>query len=194
MPRLYGETLTEGVSDRVRTLPGMISFGALEDAAPAIAGPVRDKFETTGIALLGTLRADGSPRVSPIEVFVRDGLLYVGMMPGSQKSRDVRRDPRCALLTAVADKDDLSGEGKLFAIAREITDAGEVAALLSSAMEGRETDPAELDGSPVFEMLVTGAAWQHVDGDGWVSVVWSPERGVRTVRRDGATGEPHEVG
>jgi hypothetical protein len=171
----------------------MISFGALEGAAPTIAGPVREKFEKTGIALLGTVRADGSPRVSPIEVFVRDGLLYAGMMPGSQKARDVQRDPRCALLTAVADRDDVSGEGKLFAVAREITDPDQVAALLSSAMEGRDLDPAELAGSPVFEMLVTGAAWQHVDGDGWLSLVWSPERGVRTVRRDGATGEPREV-
>ena len=54
--------------------------------------------------MLGTLRRDGSPRVSPIEVAFHDGRLYVGMMPGSTKSLDVERDPRVSLVTAIADK------------------------------------------------------------------------------------------
>src|SRR6478735_6443486 len=90
----------------------MTTFSQLDAAAPDLATPIRERLITTGLALLGTTRADGSPRVSPIEVTLHDGHLFVGMMPGSRKALDVGRDPRVCLLTPVADKDDLSGEGK----------------------------------------------------------------------------------
>src|SRR5215218_6243852 len=98
----------------------MCTFSQLEASAPDLATPIRERLAGTGLALLGTIRADGSPRVSPIEVTIHDGHLYVGMMPGSRKAVDVARDPRVSLLTPVADKDDLAGEGKLFGALRPV--------------------------------------------------------------------------
>jgi len=99
----------------------VISFSDLRTTAPEIAEPIAARFATSGLGMLGTLRRDGSPRVSPIEVALHEGRMYVGMMPGSTKHHDVERDARVSLVTAIADKDDLAGEGKLFGVASRIT-------------------------------------------------------------------------
>jgi hypothetical protein len=171
----------------------MISFSQLEASAPELAAHLRERHTTTGLAILGTVRADGSPRVSPIEVTFHDGHLYIGMMPGSRKAVDVGRDPRVSMLTPVADKDDLSGEGKLFGVLRPVDDPDQIAAVFGAAVDGSDYDVEDLAGSPVFELLVSGAAWQHVEGDTFVTESWDPVHGVRHRRRAGATGEVEEI-
>lgn len=170
-----------------------VSFGDFTDASPDIAARIRARLETTGLATLGTVRADGSPRVSPIEISLQDRDLYVGMMPESRKSRDLLCDPCCALLTPLADKHDMSGEGKLFATSRALTDRAEADAVLARAVEGTDIDPAVSGDSPVFELLITGAAWQYVEDDTWLTLSWSPDGGVRIRRRSGPTGLPEDV-
>jgi hypothetical protein len=166
----------------------MMTFSELHTTAPEIAEPIAGRFRTSGLGMLGTLRRDGSPRVSPIEVAIHDGRLYVGMMPGSTKFHDVERDPRISLVTALADKDDLGGEGKLFGVAARITDAAAAARILRAAADASGFDPEAVAGSPMYEVLVSGAAWQRVEGDTFVTTSWSPHDGVRHRRRDGATG------
>ena len=170
-----------------------MEFGQLHSAAPEIAARIQTKLEATGIGFLATIRSDGSPRVSPIEVSFQDGHLFIGMMPGSYKAVDLLRDERCSLVTPLVDKDDLGGEGKIFARARTLTDPTEVAKVLSRAVEGQEVDPADLDGSHAFELLIEGAAWQRVDDDAWVTDSWSESAGVRHRRRQGANGEVVDV-
>jgi hypothetical protein len=63
------------------------------------------------VALLGTLRRDASPRISPVEPAVTQGRLLIGAMAWSGKAADLRRDPRYVLHSAVTDPD--SGEGEL---------------------------------------------------------------------------------
>jgi hypothetical protein len=174
-----------------------LRFGEFEMAAPTIAESIRARLQATGLGILGTVRADGSPRVSPIEVSFQgvgaDLGLYLGMMPESQKWRDVTRDPRCALVTSLADKYDDSGEGKLFAVARALTAPGEAATVLARAVEGTDVDPAEFGDSPVFELRVNGAAWQFVEDDTFVTMSWSSERGLRRRHRTGAAGLSEDV-
>lgn len=68
-------------------------------------------LDATGVALLGTLRLDGSPRISPIEPYLADGQLLIGAMAWSQKAADLRRDPRHVLHSAVTGPH--NGEGEL---------------------------------------------------------------------------------
>ena len=52
---------------------------------------------------LATIRRDGSPRISGIELEFVDGHVVMGMMPGSVKATDLRRDPRMVVHAASAD-------------------------------------------------------------------------------------------
>src|SRR5439155_11987857 len=52
-----------------------VSWRAFAAGAPALAPVARTRLEDTGVALLGTIRRDGSPRISPIgPVFAEDDL------------------------------------------------------------------------------------------------------------------------
>ena len=171
----------------------MLAFADLLEVAPEIAAPLRDRLMSTSLAILGTIRADGSPRLSPIEVTFYGGGLYVGMMPGSLKCIDARRDPRVCVLTPVADKDDLGGEGKLFGMLREVTADAARLDVLRHAVEGTDIDPDLFGDSPVFEVIVDTAAWQHVSEDTFVTLSWNSDDGLRVRHRVGPTGRPVDV-
>jgi Pyridoxamine 5'-phosphate oxidase len=67
----------------------------LEAGAPEIARLGRERLEQAGIALLATLRKDGSPRINPVEPHIVDGQLVFAAMRRTTKARDLSRDPRC---------------------------------------------------------------------------------------------------
>src|SRR5689334_6568746 len=81
--------------------------------APDLATQVAARLDAYGLALLATLRADGSPRISGIEPLVSHGELWFGMMPGSRKVADLERDPRFALHSATIDKNVAERDVKL---------------------------------------------------------------------------------
>ena len=85
----------------------------------------KSQFARTGLALVGTLRRDGWPRVSPVEPLISDGELYLGMMWQSRKALDLRRDPRCVVHSTVVDRHGSEGEFKVYGLAVEITDLDE---------------------------------------------------------------------
>jgi len=171
----------------------MITFDDLHRIAPDITGPILDRFRASGLGMLGTLRRDGSPRVSPIEVAVLDGRLYIGMMPGSRKALDVLRDDRISLVTALADRHDLGGEGKLFGRAAPVTDTSRADAVFAAHATEAGYDPDDVSGSPLFEVVVSGAAWQYVEGDAFTTRSWVEGGPVRLRRREGATGAVVDV-
>ena len=79
---------------------------------------------------MATLRRDGSPRISGIEVEFTDGEVILGMMPGSLKARDLSREPRLALHSASDDppEDDPGGwpgDAKIAGLAVELIGPGE---------------------------------------------------------------------
>jgi hypothetical protein len=171
----------------------MTTFDQFLSDAPQIADRIAARFRTTGLAILGTVRRDGSPRVSPIEVAFHGDRLYLGMMPGSTKQLDVERDPRVCLLTPVADRHDLGGEGKLFARLAAVADREHADRVLRAHAESIEMDPDALGGSPLYEVLVEAAAWQAVEGDSFCTTSWRAGQPVRRRRRVGATGEIEEI-
>lgn len=73
------------------------NWAAFEKADPDFAAAVRARFAQRPHHVLATLRRDGSPRLSGLNVDIRGGELWLGMMPGSMKAMDLRRDPRFAL-------------------------------------------------------------------------------------------------
>jgi hypothetical protein len=72
--------------------------------------------------LLGTIRRDGTPRISPVEVRIVDGELEMCVIRGSAKERDVRRDPRVVLHSPMLNADDPNEELKLCGRLVEVAD------------------------------------------------------------------------
>jgi len=170
-----------------------VTFAELEQAAPTIGSFVRSRIEATGLCFVATTRQDGWPRVSAWELFLCDGRIYVGSMPNAMKVKDLRRDPRCCLITPLADKDDETGEGKLFCEAREITDADEWDRARKRFQELRGFDMGEPGGGHLFELGVHGAAHQRVVGDDFRTSSWVEGQAVRERSRTGALGESVEL-
>ena len=75
----------------------MAKWKEIEDDAPEFARRVRGRFEAGTNKTIATVRADGAPRISGLEMNFADGEVTFGMMGGSRKIADVRRDPRIAV-------------------------------------------------------------------------------------------------
>lgn len=118
------------------------------------------------MALLGTLRRDGSPRISPVETYLVGDQLLVGAMSWSRKAADLRRDPRYVLHSAVTAPDAGEGELKLYGVAATADDVRDAA-----------TD-AWWSALPPDKALVVAL---HIDQA--VFVDWNIERGQMTVHR-----------
>jgi hypothetical protein len=83
----------------------------LERGAPKIARLGLARLAAVPVAMLGTVRPDGSPRISPVEPYLVGGQLLIGAMAWSRKAADLRRDPRYVLHSVVTGPD--TGEGEL---------------------------------------------------------------------------------
>ncbi|MGX7675927.1 pyridoxamine 5'-phosphate oxidase family protein [Plantactinospora sp. DSM 117369] len=75
----------------------MARWREIEQDAPDFAARVRERFSAGTNKTIATLRRDGSPRISASELEFGDGEATLGMMGGSMKLLDVRRDPRIAV-------------------------------------------------------------------------------------------------
>src|SRR5215213_2961382 len=84
-----------------------------EAAAPRLAALGQEKLVAPGVVLVGTVRRDGSPRISPVEPFLFDGELWLSMLWGSHKAADLARDSRVLVHNIVTSRDGVAGEFKL---------------------------------------------------------------------------------
>ena len=103
-----------------------VAWGEFAAADPELASLGEAQFARTGLALVGTLRRDGWPRISPVEPFIANGQLYLGMMWRSVKALDLLRDPRCVVHSTVSNRDGTEGEFKVYGRAVEVTDPEEL--------------------------------------------------------------------
>jgi hypothetical protein len=99
-----------------------MNWTEFSQSAPELANLFRERLERTGLALLGTIRKDGTPRISPLEAGVFEDHLLIGGMWQSKKFLDLMRDPRCLVHTTISNKDGKEGEVKLRGKVVEITD------------------------------------------------------------------------
>jgi hypothetical protein len=93
------------------------------EACPELAALGEERFRARELCLLGTLRRNGWPRITPVEPDFVDGELMSGMMWRSPKALDLLRDPRCVVHSVVSRRDGDEGDFKLYARARQIDDS-----------------------------------------------------------------------
>jgi hypothetical protein len=150
-----------------------VTWSELEAAAPDLARAGRERLDRTGVALLGTVRRDGSPRISPVEPVFAAGHLLFGVMR-SAKGSDLERDPRCVLHSSVSDPNGAEGEFKLYGSAVLVTDAE-----LRDAGDGWwKSFP--VDASSVYSLDIESAAlvsWNFATMTKELTH-WSPAAGV----------------
>ena len=156
----------------------MASWNEIESSAPELAARARTTFDAHKHKLLATLRRDGSPRISGIEASFGDGELWLGMMTGSRKALDLRRDPRLALHSASVDPPDdptaWPGDAKLTGRAVEVDDPERLRKL------GAGDDPAHLFRVDISELVHTrvGDPADHLVID-----LWQEGKGLRRMQR-----------
>jgi hypothetical protein len=151
----------------------------LEEAAPEIALLGKERLDRARIALLGTLRKDGSPRISPVEPCFTQGHLVFGAMARSLKMADLRRNPCCVLHSAISDPDGGEGELKLYGHAARVQD--QIRDGCPKAWwVNRPREAAE-----VFSLNIEEATFVSWDIDHGEMIVrrWSPVLGLRKNRR-----------
>ena len=94
----------------------MTSWAEFSRQAPELAAFGETRFRS-GVAYLGTLRADGSPRVHPVTPIVGEQL-FLFMEPTSPKGKDLQRDARYTLHCSVEDMS--GGRGEFYVRGRAI--------------------------------------------------------------------------
>ena len=86
----------------------MTSWTEFAGQAPEFAEFGKARFQS-GVAYLGTLRPDGSPRVHPVTPIIGEQL-FLFMEPDSPKGKDLQRDARYTLHCSVEDSSGGGGE------------------------------------------------------------------------------------
>jgi hypothetical protein len=150
----------------------MTSWSDVEREAQGLAERVRRRFEVGVNKTMATLRKDGSPRISATELEFQDGELTLGMMSGSRKLLDVRRDPRVAIhspsVDTPGDDPDWPGDAKV---------AGRL-------VEVHRRDERFPDAG-FFRLDIEEVVLTWVDEQAGVLVIesWHPGRGLRRIER-----------
>ena len=152
----------------------MTSWGEFEAEYPALAELGRGLFEGTRLVILGSLRRDGWPRISPVEPLFFADELYLGMMWQSLKARDLQRDPRCSVMNATNDRMATEGEFKLTGRAIEVVEPAERTSYAASLYEQLGFSPED-SGEPdyhLFKIAIATASFAKIQDEEWVRLFW----------------------
>ena len=148
-----------------------------KSAAPELAALGEERFRRHEVMLLGTLRKNGWPRITPVEMDFVDGELMVGMMWQSPKAHDLLRDPRYVAHSVVTNRSGEEGDFKLYGRVRDIQES-ETRARYRAAIKARiDWEPHE----PHFHLFVldVDAAGFVIFGEDRYGLAWDADRGLR---------------
>jgi hypothetical protein len=157
----------------------MASWRILRNEAPELVAIGEEPLRRFGLAMLGTLRADGSPRISTIEPRIAADELVFALIRGSAKALDLQRDPRCTLHSIVDDPDsgdpELSLRGRFVEVGDETRRADPEAWWLTYEDAAPLVGTIELDAAVVIRFDLER---------GEISILrWTPSDGVSEQRK-----------
>jgi hypothetical protein len=124
-----------------------VNWAEFSAGAPELAELGRTRLEEAGLSLVGSIRADGWPRISPVEPLFVDEELMLGMMWQSRKALDLLRDPRLVVHSVTSDRDGSEGDFKLYGRAVDVPEPlarGRYADVLESKIDWRPPEPYHL--------------------------------------------------
>jgi hypothetical protein len=167
----------------------MTNWNDVSAAAPDLAERGLAILTATTNAVLGTLRADGSPRLSGIDPTVWEGEIWLGSMPEARKGADLRRDPRLALhgipwesrKVKEGATDPGEGDVKVTGRAVPVTDPATFRRFVEHFSDERGLEPPEP--FDLFTVDIESVVVISVADDQLVIDRWTPGGGRVTVRR-----------
>jgi hypothetical protein len=145
-------------------------------AAPDLAALGAERFERTGLSLVGTLRIDGTPRISPVEPTIAGSDLLLGMMWQSRKALDLLRDPRLVVHSVVSDREGTEGDFKLYGRVLDVPEPerrNKYADAVEARIDWRPTEPYHL-----FAVDIESAGFVIFGKEGY-ALSWNPNDGLR---------------
>jgi len=148
----------------------------IEAEAPELVARAQRLFDANKHKTLATVRRDGSPRISGIELIFADGQLWFGSMWEAVKALDLQRDPRFALHSA-SDGEDFQGDAKVAGRVEEVDDDVKRAVVGS----GEPSEPMHLFRAEITELVVISLGGDPPDH--MLIESWHPGRGVTTRKR-----------
>jgi len=160
------------------------TWKAFAEAAPAIATIFTRRHAATGnLCMLATLRADGFPRISPIEPRIFEDQLWIVGMPDTRKFHDLGRDPRFCLHTATVDTQVTDGDAKLWGIVADVQDKALHQRFATDLFEESGFDLRGQEFTHFYAADITGASAVEVGGGHMDVTVWTPGESERVVRK-----------
>lgn len=161
----------------------MATWDEFTKGAPRISEIFRRRHAATGnLCMLGTLRADGFPRISPVEPRMFEGELWIVGMPDTFKFADLARDPRFTLHTATVDTHVGDGDAKVWGVVEDRRDPELHQRFAEALYEESGFDLRGHEFPHFFAADLLGGSSVEV-GDGHLEIViWKrgePERVVR---------------
>lgn len=154
-----------------------MNWDAFATAVPDVAELAEARFRKDGLCLVGTLRRDGSPRISPCELDFTAGELLLGMMWRSRKALDLLRDPRIVVHSVISDREGTEGDVKLYGRAIDIS-APELRESYRDAIKARIGWAPDEPEYHLFALDIESAGY-IVFGDEGYALAWDPEHGLR---------------
>jgi len=154
-----------------------VRWNEFVEACPTIAGLAEERFQRDQLVMIGTLRADGSPRISPCEVDFAEGQLFLGMMWRSKKALDLLRDPRVVVHSVTCNKEGTDGDVKLYGRAFDVV-TPEARAAFREAIHARSGWAPQEPNHHVFTFEVHMASYV-VFGNERRVLAWDRSDGLR---------------
>jgi hypothetical protein len=172
-----------------------VDWSEMETSQPRLAGLGRRRLLEPGVLLVATIRGDGTPRISPVEPFVLDGILWLSMLWQSRKAADLMRDPRILVHSVVTGRDGGEGEFKIRGTARSERDPAvqrRYADSVSGSL-GWAPEPGKFHLFAVSIEEVTFIRYDDATGDQQVAM-WPPAREfIRRGTSATSVGQPEPV-
>lgn len=153
-----------------------MNWGGFARASPELAALGWERFRQHELCMLGTLRPNGWPRISPCELDLVGDELLLGMMWQSPKARNLLRDDRCVLHSCTSDRHGTEGDFKLYGRGREVRDPAvrdDYRAAIRARIGWEPTGPFHL-----FAIEVESAGFV-VFGEEAFGMAWDPAAGTR---------------
>ncbi len=152
-----------------------VEWSDFEAADEELARLVSARFASHRHGLMATIRSDGSPRLSGMEVPIRSGHLWLAMTPGSRKANDLNRDPRFALHSAPDSERLPHGDARVDGVVR-VADSHERQAFIKGHRHPID-DPTIME---LFVAQINRAVVVRVQGNTLLIECWTPGSGRTT--------------